>query len=814
MSLKQLFTFLFCLFLVVGQAQKKRNTSKEQPPLSNIDKGKAYAGFFDFNYDESTGSIYLKIDKATQLESPFLYVNGLSAGIGSNDIGLDRGQLGNERVVHFTKMGDKIMMVQPNLDYRSTSDNVLEQASIAQAFAKSVLFGFPIKATTATHYVVDLTPFLMQDAHGVAARLKQRKQGSYNVDKSRSAVALDRTKNFPKNTEFDVMMTFKGSPQGSWIRSVTPTPNSVTVHQHHSFIALPEVPMTPRKFDPRSGTIPFSYNDYSTPVNASTRKVFSLRHRLEKKDPKADVSEAVEPIIYYLDNGTPEPVRSALLSGGAWWNQAFEAAGYKDAFQIKMLPDDADPMDVRYNVIQWVHRSTRGWSYGASVVDPRTGEILKGHVSLGSLRIRQDFMIAQALTNAPYADGKTDDTPMLEMALARIRQLSAHEIGHTLGFAHNFAASVKDRASVMDYPHPTLSLVDGKISYENAYAVGIGDWDKVSVKYAYSDFPKGTNETAALNKILDQSVAEGHRFISDRDARPIGGAHPYAHLWDNGGSAVNEFKQLLDIRQVALNNFSEDQLKVGEPLSVLRDRLVPLYFLHRYQLEAVVKLVGGQEYDYGVKGANNSGVKTVAAQEQRQAFEALVASLNHNTLSIPTAVREMLPPHAFGYGASRESFTTQTGLTFDPFGAAHTLSDAVLGMLLHPQRATRLAQQGVFDAKQLDLNEILTTLLTTAFKTRQNNAEAKALQQVVQGNLLQHLMRLGSNTSVSHAVRGEVHEQLYALDQWLKNQKGMPFKHFYRSTIENYFEHPSEIQPLQTPKIPDGSPIGTSYACY
>ena len=353
-----------------------------------------------------------------------------------------------------------------------------------------------------------------------------------------------------------------------------------------------------------------------------------------------------------------------------------------------MLPDDADPMDVRYNVIQWVHRSTRGWSYGASVVDPRTGEILKGHVSLGSLRIRQDFMIAQALTNAPYADGKTDDTPMLEMALARIRQLSAHEIGHTLGFAHNFAASVKDRASVMDYPHPTLSLVDGKISYENAYAVGIGDWDKVSVKYAYSDFPDGTDETAALNKILDQSVAQGHRFISDRDARPIGGAHPYAHLWDNGGSAVKEFEQLLDIRQVALNNFSEDQLKAGEPISVLRDRLVPLYFLHRYQLEAVVKLVGGQEYDYGVKGANNSGVKTVAAQEQRQAFKVLVASLNQNTLSIPAAIREMLPPHAFGYGASRESFATQTGLTFDPFGAAHTLSDAVLGMLLHPQRAT------------------------------------------------------------------------------------------------------------------------------
>lgn len=402
------------------------------------------------------------------------------------------------------------------------------------------------------------------------------------------------------------------------IRSVTPSPNSVSVHQHHSFVQLPEVAFEQRKFDPRSGAIPFSYNDYSTPVNEATRKVFTLRHRLEKKDPNAAMSEAVEPIVYYLDNGTPEPVRSALLEGGKWWNQAFEAAGYKDAFQLKILPDDADPMDVRYNVIQWVHRSTRGWSYGASVVDPRSGEILKGHVSLGSLRIRQDFMIAQALTNQPYANGDDQDSPMLEMALARIRQLSAHEIGHTLGFTHNFAASIKDRASVMDYPHPTLAIEDGQISYQNAYAVGIGDWDKVTVKYAYSDFPDGTDETTALNQILEESYQAGHRFIADRDARPIGGAHPYAHLWDNGKTAVEEFNHLLAVRQIAMNNFSKDQLKAGEPLSVLRDRLVPLYFLHRYQLEGVVKLIGGQDYDYGVKGASSIGVKAVAFNLQKK----------------------------------------------------------------------------------------------------------------------------------------------------------------------------------------------------
>jgi len=812
MQLKTIIGFTLCLVFFMGQAQNKRRKGNKATQ-ETVSTKKNYPGFFDFTYDEATGQIFLEVNRSTQMEQSFLYINGLSAGIGSNDIGLDRGQLGNERVVHFSKMGDKLMLVQPNLDYRSTSDNVLEQASIQQAFAKSVLFGFPIIKTTRTHYTIDLTPFLMQDAHGVAQRLKRSKQGSYTVDKSRSAVSLSRTKNFPRNSEFDLLLTFKGIPQGSLIRSVTPSPNSVTVHQHHSFVQLPETPFKKRKFDPRSGVIPFSYNDYSTPVNQSTRQVFSLRHRLEKKDPNAAISEAVEPIVYYLDNGTPEPVRSALLEGGKWWNQAFEAAGYKDAFQLKILPDDADPMDVRYNVIQWVHRSTRGWSYGASVVDPRSGEILKGHVSLGSLRIRQDFMIAQALTDRPYAEGDENDADMLNLALARIRQLSAHEIGHTLGFTHNFAASIKERASVMDYPHPTLALENGKISYQNAYAVGIGEWDKVSVKYAYSDFPEGTEESTALNQILEESYTAGHRFIADRDARPIGGAHPYSHLWDNGKSAVAEINHLLAIRQTAMNNFSVDQLKKGEPLSQLRDRLVPLYFLHRYQLEGVVKLIGGQDYDYGVKGGSTIGVKAVDQAEQRAALSTLIKSLDQGTLGIPPHIRKMMPPHAFGYGASRESFATQTGLTFDALGAAHTLSDAVLSMLLNEQRAARLIQQKAFDEQQLGFRETLKLLIDEIFKQRQFDTEAKAIQTVVQGNLLQHMMRLGQKSTTPNAVRAEIHESLFALSNWFKNQPNYSYANYYRNRIEKYFEHPSELQPLASPKIPDGSPIGSGLLC-
>ncbi|NNL80942.1 MAG: DUF5117 domain-containing protein, partial [Flavobacteriaceae bacterium] len=445
---------------------------------SQVLKGKkldSYSGFFDFYYEEAQDKIYLYVK---DLDQEFLYVNSLASGVGNNDLGLDRGQLGNRRVVSFKKAGNKLLLVQPNLNYRALTDNELERKSIEQAFAKSVIFGFKILESNEKGHLIDLTSFLMQDAHGVASRLKRSKEGTYKIDISKSALSLDRTKAFPENVEFEALLTFKGQPTGTKLRSVTPTASLVTVNQHHSFVKLPDSNYKPREFDVRSGAISISYMDYATPVQEQIRKRYIVRHRLEKKDPTAAVSEAVEPIIYYLDPGTPEPVRSALLEGGSWWNQAYEAAGYKDAFQIKMLPADADPLDCRYNVIQWVHRSTRGWSYGASVVDPRTGEIIKGHVSLGSLRIRQDFMIAQALMNQPFASSDDNYKPMLDMALARIRQLSAHEIGHTLGFTHNFAASTNDKASVMDYPHPTIELANNRIDFSQAYDTGIGEWDK------------------------------------------------------------------------------------------------------------------------------------------------------------------------------------------------------------------------------------------------------------------------------------------------------------------------------------------------
>ena len=805
--MKQYKLFFIAFFFFINNiiSQNKNNPNS----YSSDDSSHSFKGFFNFSYEEKNDAIYLIVKK---LDNEFLYVNSLSSGMGNNDIGLDRGQIGNQRVVYFSKSGNKLMLIQPNLRYRSTSKNNFERKSIQEAFAKSVLFGFPILETTPSGYVIDLTPFLLQDTHGVSIRLENLGEGEYEIDPSRSAVYLPRTKAFPKNIEFDMMLTYIGSASGALVKTVTPSPNFITIHQHHSFVELPNMDYTPRDFDPRSGANAFTFYDYTTPVNISTKKQFIYRHRLEKIDPKSSISEAVEPIIYYLDNGTPEPVRSALLEGGLWWNQAFESIGFKDAFQIKILPKDSDPLDVRYNVIQWVHRSTRGWSYGSTVTDPRTGEIIKGHVSLGSLRIRQDFLIALGLTEAPFSKSDNKENQAMEMALSRIRQLSAHEIGHTLGFAHNFTSSAKSRTSVMDYPHPYIEIMDEKISIQRAYETGIGDWDKVSVAYSYSDFADNIDQKKALINILDKSALEGHRFISDSDARPVGGAHPIAHLWDNGSTPTNELVRLLKIRKQALGKLSLDHIRIGEPYSNLEDLFVPMYLLHRYQLEAVVKLIAGVDYDYAVKGAQTYKIQTVDPTTQRNALMLYLEALTPEALSVPKKLRKLLPPRSFSNPRTRENFLSQTGITFDYLGIANSLSDNLIGMLLDPDRANRLVTQYGFNVNQLSLKEILNSLIKNHFKVKIRNSHYAQLNGIVKANILKHIMYLGQQQNANPLVKSIVYEQLFSLDRWLSKQEEADFSEIYRMEIDHYFDKPQDfILPLVT-RLPDGSPIG-SFSC-
>ncbi|MBL8988057.1 MAG: zinc-dependent metalloprotease, partial [Gemmatimonadetes bacterium] len=716
-------------------------------------------GFVPLYWDAATGKLWLEISR---LGEEILYVSSLPAGVGSNDIGLDRGQLGGERVVRFDRIGPKLLMVQPNYGYRAITDNPDERRAVEQAFAQSVLWGFKVEAESNGAVLVDGTDFVLRDAHDVVGTMRRTGQGTFRLDGSRSALYLPRTKGFPRNSEIEATLTFLTDNPGRWVRDVAPTPEAVTVRQHHSFVALPEPGYRPRESDPRAGYFGISYYDYATPIHQPIEKRFISRHRLQKKDPAAAMSDPVTPIVYYLDRGTPEPIRSALLDGARWWNQAFEAAGYRNAFRVEMMPEGADPMDVRYNVIQWIHRSTRGWSYGATVTDPRTGEIIKGHVSLGSLRVRQDLLLAQGLIS-PYVRGDERPTRAEEMALARIRQLSAHEVGHTLGIQHNYISSAQRRASVMDYPHPVVKLAaDGSIDLTDAYTNEIGEWDKEAVKYGYQDFPTGTDEKAALGRLIESARARGLTFLTDQDARPAGSAHPTTHLWDNGADAAAELDRMMKVRQAALARFGDAAIPAGAPMATLEEVLVPLYLHHRYQVEAAAKVIGGQWYDYAMRGDGTDPIRAVPAAQQLAALGAILATLDPAALALPRGILARIPPRPVTYGPHRELFDRSTGLVFDAISPAAAAADISTQFLLNPERAARLVQQRALDPAQPGLDQVIDRLVAFVFDRPAADGYRAEIGRAVQRVVVDRMMWLAASASMPQ-VRAIATEKLRAL---------------------------------------------------
>jgi len=782
-------------------------------------------GFLPLHWDAKAGKLYLEIPK---LDSDLLYFDSLPFGTGSNDLGLDRGQVSEARLVRFERFGPRVLLVQPNQNFRSSARDPAERLSVRQSFPESILGSFKIEAENlsgTSHggaVLVDATEFFMRDAHDVASALV--KQGSYRLDAARSAIAIDATRVFPKNTEVEAVLTFVSDApnRGSFVSDVTPDPRAMTIREHHSFLELPGPGYTPRRYDPRAGYFQFVYRDYAARLGQPLDQMFVVRHRLTKKDPNCTSACVAEhPIQYYVDRGAPEPIRTALVEGARWWDQAFQAAGWAPGtFLVDVLPEAADPMDIRYNIIQWVHRFTRGWSYGQPVSDPRTGEIIKGNVTLGSLRGRQDYLIAEALLS-PYVSGKIihpENDPMLAMALARTRQLAAHETGHTLGLAHNFAASAYPHAptesvSVMDYPHPWITLdQDGVPDLSHAYAVGIGVWDKVAIDYGYRQFDTAANEPTELDAILSRATKSGLYFISDEDSRPAGSAHPHAHLWDNGTDPADELSRIMGIRSAALARFGENAVPTGAPLSQLEDTLAPLYLMHRYQTEAAAKQIAGLDYRFQLRGDGQMNAAIVSAEDQQKALRAVLTTLSAESLTLPERLLQLFPPRPPGFDHTRESLPANTGLTFDPIAAAESAADLTLALLFNPQRAARLVEYGARKgAATPRLEDVIDAALAANRPTRRTSKSTGEgllgeVRAAVYARTMEALLTLAADPKTSVAARAITAAKLDDIRK--HSDPNAPLDAYLIHRIQLFQADPAKFVAAAPVAAPPGMPIG------
>ena len=826
---------LFAAILLAGfvsvQTTPLTAQTADVPSISDRTAGmERIEGYFNLYWDASTGSLLWEI---AQLDTEFLYQISMGSGLGSNPIGIDRGQLRGTHVLSAQRVGPRLLLVEPNYQYVAQSENQTEVQAVRDAFAPSVHWGFDIAAETDGRVLVDATAFFLRDARGVIDQIAARGQGNFTLDTSRSVIHMPAVASFPENTEVEAMLTFTSRNPGGHVNGVAASGNAITLRQHHSFIELPGSGYETRIADPRVGVNGPTVYDYATPIDEDRTVRLAARHRLERTDPNAERSTAVEPIVYYVDPGTPEPVRSALVDGAAWWNQAFEAAGYVDAFQVEVLPEGIDPQDMRYNMIHWTHRRTRGYSYGNTVIDPRTGEIIRGVVNLGSLRLRQDYMHGQGMVppfptgiseqqqdpelgefadapNYEYLAQVAPNSDAVEMALDRVRQLSAHEVGHTIGLPHNYMSSAYGRESVMDYPAPYADIDDnGDIDLSNAYVQRIGTYDELSINWLYREFPAGTDEVSALRAIADEGVRDGLIYMGHTNNNFIGAAHQYAGVWDNGSNLVDHLKLELRIRNIGLERFGTDVIRAGEPLSNLEYVLLPLYMHHRFQLRAAVQSLGGADYRYALKGDGQTPFTIIDGDEQRDALETVLSTLDVDFLALSDDIISMIPPPAYRHSEG-EVFIGYTEQIFDPLAVAEASAAFSVGEVLQPQRMARLVLYGSM-GDYPGLEEVVDRLMEVTWGAAERNDEYhQRVLHTTQRTVIDQMMQQAAMAESATDVRAILADRLETLATQLESL-GSPSPHerLAAADIRRWQARIDNTTPGPVIQLPAGDPIGS-----
>lgn len=819
------------LIALCGLARPAEPQAPSLPSIEQHTEGMTQMeGFFNLYWDNANGLLFWEI---SELDTEFLYQISMGSGLGSNPVGIDRGQLRGTHVLAAKRIGPRILLMEPNYGFVAQSENLSEAQAVRDAFAPSVHWGFEMVAETGERVLVDATQFFLRDARGVIDQIAARGEGDFTLDASRSAIHLPATHSFSENTEVESILTFTSSNPGQLVNGVAATGGAVTLRQHHSFIQLPDNGYHTRIADARVGVNGPTVYDYATPIDADTRVRLAARHRLQKANPDADRSEAVEPIIYYVDPGTPEPVRSALIEGASWWNDAFEEAGFINAFRVTVLPDDVDPQDIRYNLIHWTHRRTRGYSYGNTVIDPRTGEIVRGVVNLGSLRLRQDYLHGQGMV-PPFPGGislpedgsfgEFADAPdfeylaqvapaseAVEMALARVRQLSAHEVGHTLGFPHNYMASAYGRESVMDYPAPLVQIDEsGNIDLSNAYVQRIGEYDKLSVNWLYREFPNGTNETQALERIAEQGVVDGLIYMGHTNNNFIGASHQYASVWDNGSNLVDQLKLEIRIREIGLERFGIDAIRTGEPMSTLEFVLLPLYMHHRFQLRSAIQSLGGADFRYALKGDGQIPFTIVEAEEQRDVLETVLSTLAVDFLALSPDLVKMIPPPAYRYSEGEE-FPGYTQQIFDPLAVASAAATFTVGEILNPDRMARLVIFGSM-GDYPDLQEVTDGLIESTWGASETGDTYR--QQVLhtaQRSVVDQMMQQASMAGNPAEVRAILSDRLDVLASGIEAEGALsPHRKLVAADIRRWQSRIENTVPGPQLQMPAGDPIGGS----